>query len=230
MRRRITVAILGVVIGTLVLTVVGSLLLVRRAAISTAENELTTEARAIGALMSSHPVFTNAGDLDALRRVGAFDHLTLVGLGSAGSLDGVPAPLGPARPRRHGAAVGARPWRGTRATSSSWPSPSADAAASGVPRRRPARVGRARPRGHPPRRRPRQRHRLFLPGGGGGAHCRHRGRHRAGSAHQRSHRASGAGHPPDRRRQPRPPRSPVAAATTRSWPSWPRPSTPWART
>ena len=55
MRRRLTVAILGVVIGTLVLTVVGSLLLVRRAAISTAENEITTEAQAIGGLMSVAP-------------------------------------------------------------------------------------------------------------------------------------------------------------------------------
>jgi len=94
-RRRITVAILGVVIGTLVLTVFGSLLLVRRAAISTAENEITSEAEAIGALMSSHPVFTQAADVDALRRVGAFDQLTLVGLGPTGSLQGLPAPLGP---------------------------------------------------------------------------------------------------------------------------------------
>ncbi len=93
MRRRITVAILAVVIGTLVLTVVGSLLLVRRAAISTAENELTTEAEAIGGLMSSHPVFTQRDVVQVLRRVGAFDHLTLVGLGPAGSLHDIPAPL-----------------------------------------------------------------------------------------------------------------------------------------
>ncbi len=92
MRRRLTVAILAVVIGTLVLTVVGGLLLVRRATISTAENEIASEAQAIGALMSSHPVFTNTGDLDVLRRVGAFDRLTLVDLGAAGSLGGVPAP------------------------------------------------------------------------------------------------------------------------------------------
>ncbi len=91
MRRRITVAILAVVIGTLVLTVVGSLLLVRRAAISTAENEITSEGQAIGAIMSSHPVFTEV--TDGLRRVGAFDRLTLVGLGPGGSLQGVPAPL-----------------------------------------------------------------------------------------------------------------------------------------
>jgi len=95
MRRRITVAILGVVIGTLVLTVAGSLLLVRRAAISTAENEITSEAEAIGALMSSHPVFTRKADVAVLRRVGAFDQLSLVGLAPTGSLQGLPAPLDP---------------------------------------------------------------------------------------------------------------------------------------
>jgi len=94
MRRRITVAILAVVIGTLVLTVVGSLLLVRGAAISTAENELTTEAQAIGGLMSSYPVFTNTTVVDVLRRVGAFDRLTLVGLSPTGTLQRLPAPLG----------------------------------------------------------------------------------------------------------------------------------------
>jgi signal transduction histidine kinase len=92
-RRRLTIAILGVVIGTLVLTVVGGLLLVRRAAISTAESEITSEAEAIGALMSAHPVFTHAADLDALRRVGAFDRLALVGLAPTGSLQGIPSPL-----------------------------------------------------------------------------------------------------------------------------------------
>src|SRR5579863_7608768 len=94
MRRRITVAILGVVIGTLVLTVVGSVLLVRRAAISTAENELTNEAQAIGGLMSLDPTFTRHKVEDVLRRAGAFDRLTLVGLGPTGTLGAVPAPLG----------------------------------------------------------------------------------------------------------------------------------------
>ena len=55
-RRRITVAILAVVIGTLVLTVAGSLLLVHRAAITTAENEITAEGQALGTLMSTHAV------------------------------------------------------------------------------------------------------------------------------------------------------------------------------
>jgi signal transduction histidine kinase len=92
-RRRITIAILGVVIGTLVLTVAGSVLLVRRAAISTAENELTTEGQAIGALMSAHPVFTDRDVVAVLRRVGAFSTLTLVGLSPTGALQDLPSPL-----------------------------------------------------------------------------------------------------------------------------------------
>ena len=52
MRRRLTIAILAVVIGTLVLTVAASVLLVQRAAISTSENELTPEAQALGELVS----------------------------------------------------------------------------------------------------------------------------------------------------------------------------------
>ncbi|HUY21526.1 MAG TPA: HAMP domain-containing sensor histidine kinase [Acidimicrobiales bacterium] len=101
MRRRITVAILAVVLGTLVLTVAGSVLLVRGAAIETAANELTTEAEAIGALMSSNPAFSDRAVLPVLRRVGAFDRLTLVGLGTDARVRPVPAPLVPAvlRPR-----------------------------------------------------------------------------------------------------------------------------------
>jgi len=92
-RRRITVAILGVVIGTLVLTVAGSLLLVRRAAISTAESELSSEGEAIGSLMSSHPFFTEIDVVASLRGVGAFDELTLVGVAPAGGVLAVPSPL-----------------------------------------------------------------------------------------------------------------------------------------
>jgi signal transduction histidine kinase len=93
MRRRITVAILGVVIGTLVLTVVGSLLLVRRAAISTAENEITSEAQALGSLMSLQPALTDRRVVAVLQRLGAFDELVIAGLAPAGSFDRVPAPL-----------------------------------------------------------------------------------------------------------------------------------------
>ena len=93
MRRRITVAILGVVIGTLVLTVAGSLLLVRRAAISTAENEITTETEALGSLVSLQPALTDRRVVAVLQRVGAFDRLAIVGLGPGGSVENIPAPL-----------------------------------------------------------------------------------------------------------------------------------------
>jgi signal transduction histidine kinase len=93
MRRRITVAILGVVIGTLVLTVVGSLLLVRRAAISTGETEITTEAQALGSLMSLQPALTDRRVVAVLQRLGAFDELVIAGLAPGGSLDRVPTPL-----------------------------------------------------------------------------------------------------------------------------------------
>ena len=43
--------------------------------------------------MSAHPGFTRAADLDALRRVGAFDRLTLVGLAPAGAVQDIPSPL-----------------------------------------------------------------------------------------------------------------------------------------
>jgi two-component system sensor histidine kinase BaeS len=95
-RRRITVAILAVVVGTLVLTVLGSLLLVHRAAISTAESEITTEAQAMGSLISLQPALTDARVVAVLQRVGAFDSLAFVGLAPDGSFENLPSPLGSA--------------------------------------------------------------------------------------------------------------------------------------
>ena len=79
MRRRLTVAILGVVVGTFVLTVAGSLLLVRRAAVSTAQTELVPEVEALGGLVSSSPAATDARVVKLLRRVGGFE-LAFAGL------------------------------------------------------------------------------------------------------------------------------------------------------
>ena len=93
MRRRITVAILAVVIGTLVLTVAGSVFLVRRAAFQTTDNEITTEAEAIGAIIAAQPKFAGAHQLDALRRIGAFDRLRLVRLSALDVTARIPAPL-----------------------------------------------------------------------------------------------------------------------------------------
>jgi len=92
-RRRITVAILGVVIGALVLTVAGSVLLVRRAAITSAENQVVSEAQALGTLVSINQRFTDVKDIEVLREVGAFDDLRVVGVGPGGAVSSLPAPL-----------------------------------------------------------------------------------------------------------------------------------------
>ncbi|HLI74010.1 MAG TPA: HAMP domain-containing sensor histidine kinase [Acidimicrobiales bacterium] len=95
MRRRLTVAILGVVIGTLLLTVAGSLLLVRRAAFSTAESELVPETDAIVTLLSTVSALTDQRVVRLLERAGAFDHIALVGVSPAGTVDHLASPLVP---------------------------------------------------------------------------------------------------------------------------------------
>jgi two-component system sensor histidine kinase BaeS len=94
-RRRITVAILAVVIGTLVLTVAGSVLLVRRAAFSTAEGELVPETDAIVNLLSTVGAATDTRVIRVLARVGAFDHIALVGVTPSGAVDDLAQPLDP---------------------------------------------------------------------------------------------------------------------------------------
>ena len=103
----------GVVIGTLVLTVVGSLLLVRRAAISTAENELTHRGpghrRAHVAVPGVHraPRWWTS-----LRRVGAFDQLDPGGPEPRRARSRpCPPPSAASLLERGRAAVGRRPWR-----------------------------------------------------------------------------------------------------------------------
>ena len=98
------------------------------------------------------------------------------------------------------------------------------------PRRRLAPLGRARPRGHASRGQPGERRRLLHPRGRGRAPRRGRRGRRAGPAHQRAHRAGRGRHAPDRGGQPRRHRARWTGASPPSWPSWPRPSTPWART
>lgn len=98
MRRRLTVAILAVVVGTLVLTVAGSLFLVRRAAITTGETEITQEAQTVARLLSSGGLTYVSpgdaqGDLALLRSVGRYDYLHPVGLSAAGQFATLPTPL-----------------------------------------------------------------------------------------------------------------------------------------
>lgn len=95
MRRRITIAILGVVLGTLVLTVVASVFLVQRAAISTGESELTPEAQALGALITTKSAVTIKSVGGTLERVAGFDALAVVGMTPQGSFSVLPSPLQP---------------------------------------------------------------------------------------------------------------------------------------
>jgi signal transduction histidine kinase len=92
-RRRLTVAILGVVVGTLVLTVAGSLLLVRRAAVSTAGTEITTQAQALGDLLSLRGAVFDRRAIAVLKRVGSYDFLGVVALTPSGQFASLPGPL-----------------------------------------------------------------------------------------------------------------------------------------
>ena len=94
MRRRLTLAVLAVVAGTLVLTVAGSLLLVRRAGIASTESDLTSEAVALAQLLQNRTaVLTDERVLQLLRTVGSYDYLAPVGLSPEGQFTSVPAPL-----------------------------------------------------------------------------------------------------------------------------------------
>lgn len=93
MRRRLTVAVLGVVIGTLVLTVAGSLLLVRRAALSATEDELRTQTAGVAQLLTIRTVAADRRILADLRQAGSYDFVGVVGLGPGGSFTDLPASL-----------------------------------------------------------------------------------------------------------------------------------------
>jgi signal transduction histidine kinase len=92
-RRRLTIAILAVVIGTLVLTVGASVLLVQRAGFSTSESELTPEAQALGEFFSRYTTTTDNKVEAVLERVGGFDSLDVLSLSRQGILSSLPAPL-----------------------------------------------------------------------------------------------------------------------------------------
>jgi signal transduction histidine kinase len=105
MRRRLTIAIVAVVTGTLVLTTAGSLLLVRRAGTSTAETETVQEATSVAQLLSTGGIAADVGVgakvragrvLKALQEVGSYQYFSPVGLTGAGQFDALPAPLTPA--------------------------------------------------------------------------------------------------------------------------------------
>ena len=91
-RRRLTIAILAVVVGTLVLSSAGSLFLVRRAAITTAESEITTQAQTIAAAVSNHTIGLKR-TLTVFGRVGDYATLDVVGLNADGTFTTLPAPI-----------------------------------------------------------------------------------------------------------------------------------------
>jgi two-component system sensor histidine kinase BaeS len=93
-RKRLTIAILAVVLGTLVLTIIASALLIQRAAISTGESELTPEAQAVGELLSSHTLYTDNYVVTKLKSAGGFDALKVIGVSGQGEFSSLPSPLG----------------------------------------------------------------------------------------------------------------------------------------
>ena len=93
MRRRLTIAILGVVLGTLVLTVAASVLLVQGAAISTSEGQLTPEAQALARIVSSYAAVTIERVDKDLQQAGGLDVLTVVSVTPEGNFSSVPPSL-----------------------------------------------------------------------------------------------------------------------------------------
>ena len=67
MRRRLTIAIIALVVVTVAVTSLGSYVLIRRAAVSTAERELRGEARAISTTFSDRSGLTKVSFRKELR-------------------------------------------------------------------------------------------------------------------------------------------------------------------
>ncbi len=91
MRRRITVAILVLVAATLLVTFAGSFYFVRRAVITTAQQELAGQAAATAHQISSSPDITRATfrrELTVIADAGAFAGIDVVGLYPDGTIKG----------------------------------------------------------------------------------------------------------------------------------------------
>jgi signal transduction histidine kinase len=105
MRRRLTFAMLLLVAATLVVTSIGSYYFIRRAAISTAQQQLVGQARAISRTISDGTVstqFSFKNELEVLDNAGAFDGLRVVELHSDGTVTGsLPSGLTPRMIRIH---------------------------------------------------------------------------------------------------------------------------------
>jgi hypothetical protein len=94
-RARLTQAILLVVAGTLVLTAIGSLVLIRRSTYDSAEQQLYSQAKVVASLAVAQDQ-PGAGVLslsDTLRLVGGYDTLKVASLSPDGSFSGLPPSL-----------------------------------------------------------------------------------------------------------------------------------------
>lgn len=100
MRGRLTVAMLGLVVLTLVLASAGSYVFVRHAALATARSELAGQGRAISRTVAERtlPLPGLRRELAALKQAGAFTGIRVVYLGADGALTGtLPSGLTPAQ-------------------------------------------------------------------------------------------------------------------------------------
>ena len=91
MRRRLTIAILLLVAGTLVVTSVGSYVLIRRETISTSQRQLASQAQAISRTFSKSTVATGkrfVKELGVISDAGAFAGISVIGLNPDGSIRG----------------------------------------------------------------------------------------------------------------------------------------------
>ncbi len=91
MRRRLTVSILVLVAVTLIVTSIGSYYFIQRAALSTAQQELSGQGRAISSTISGGATITSAGfrrELKVIAEAGAFQGIDLVALHPDGTITG----------------------------------------------------------------------------------------------------------------------------------------------
>jgi signal transduction histidine kinase len=99
MRRRLTIAILVLVAATLVVTAVGGFYLIRRAAVTTGQTELSKQARAISSEFSNNTNITKTSfrrQLTIISDAGAYAGIVVVKLYPDGSITGtLPSNLSP---------------------------------------------------------------------------------------------------------------------------------------
>jgi signal transduction histidine kinase len=108
MRRRLTIAILVVVAASLAVTAIGSFYFIQRAALSTGQQELASEARAISTTVSSGPTIArDQRELRVIANAGSFAGIQVVRLYPNGSIVGtLPSRLTSAQLDIHGLQAG----------------------------------------------------------------------------------------------------------------------------